>query len=307
MLDLFRLQYEGNEVYRNYCNSLGIDSQSVNHESQIPYLPISAFKYHDVQTGDFIPEICFYSSGTTHSDQRSKHCIRHLSSYLSHTEKLWNTTFGSVEEYCFLALLPGYLEREGSSLIAMMHHFIQRSKYTQSGFFLNEFDKLQEVLKYNELQNISTVLFGVSYALLDFCHCLDFKLGNVMVMETGGMKGTREELPKVQLHKILMDGFGVKRIFSEYGMTELMSQAYSKGNGLFEPSSTLKVHTCQINDPLEREMIGKPGIIAICDTANIDSACFILTEDIGVIHPSGEFEIVGRLDNSELRGCNLLV
>lgn len=308
VLALFELQYKYNEVYHRYCNDLGRQPSNVNTIEDIPYLPISAFKNHAVKTGDFTAEQIFLSSGTTGgADIRSKHFVKSLKAYLNNAEEIWTETFGRVEDFCFLALLPGYLEREGSSLIAMMQHFIATSQYPQCGFLLSDFDALKKKLYQNTLDKVPTVLFGVSYALLDFGPWIDFPMSSVMVMETGGMKGTREELPKDVLHRTLCQHYGVDVIYSEYGMTELLSQAYSKGNGLFAGSHRLAIHTRQINDPLSKEKHGKPGILAITDLANVDSCCFILTEDIGVTYASGEFEIIGRLDNSEVRGCNLLL
>ncbi|MEZ4910397.1 MAG: acyl transferase [Saprospiraceae bacterium] len=308
ILQLFELQYNYNEVFRKYCNVLGKNPAKVHNVNEIPYLPISAFKYQAIKTGEFTPQQIFLSSGTTGgTDLRSKHFVKDLQQYLDNAAEIWTETFGNVEDFCFLALLPGYLERDGSSLIAMMHYFISKSKFSQSGFFLSEFEELKKTLRQNTLDKVPTVLFGVSYALLDFGHYVDFSIPSVMVMETGGMKGTREELPKEVLHTTLCNLYGVDTIFSEYGMTELLSQAYSKGKGKFAGSSRLKIHTRQINDPLSREKYGKPGILAVMDLANADSCCFILTEDIGVSYASGEFEIIGRLDNSEVRGCNLLL
>jgi acyl-coenzyme A synthetase/AMP-(fatty) acid ligase len=305
-LGLFQFQYKYNDIYRDYCNNLGVSPSKVLKIDQIPYLPISAFKHYEVKTGTYKAEEIFYSSGTT-STNRSHHHVRDLTHYLQNTALIWQNYFGPVAEFCFLALLPGYLEREGSSLISMVDHFIKLSKYAESGFYLRNHDDLYQKLLHCKQQNIPTVLFGVPYALLDYIEQYALSYPNLMIVETGGMKGKREEMPKEALHEILKKHFGVAHIYSEYGMTEILSQAYTKGDQLFQQNQYFNVTTHQINDPLSNEKFGKSGILCIADAANIDSCAFIQTEDMGRVFHDGTFEILGRLDISDIRGCNLLV
>jgi hypothetical protein len=303
---LFAFQYKYNTIYNHYCNNLKISFKDIHDVNQIPYLPISAFKYHTVKTGDFESKEVFLSSGTTGS-ARSKHCIRSLDHYLKNTEMIWSHHFGNLEQYCFLALLPGYLERDGSSLISMVDYFIKKSKYKQSGFFLRNHQSLHETIKACQEKHIPVVLFGVAYALLDFTEAYDINYSDLIIIETGGMKGTRKEMTKEALHYTILEKTGHTKILSEYGMTELLSQSYTDGGMRFKHNNSLKIHTKQINDPLSFEKNGKPGIICITDLANIDSCAFIQTEDVGMVYENGDFEISGRLEASDLRGCNLLL
>lgn len=306
LMALFHFQYKYNTVYKQYCDNLKINPSKIIFSKEIPYLPISAFKHYDVKTGNFIPEDIFLSSGTTGS-LRSKHTVQSLSFYKNNTVKLWFQYFQSVSDYCFFALLPGYLERDGSSLITMVQHFIDLSLHRQSGFYLRNHEELYQHLLKAQAKKVPVVLFGVSYALLDFVEQYPMQFSDLIVMETGGMKGQRKEMTKAELHQILKDGLGTDKIYSEYGMTELLSQAYSKGSTRFLPNYMLDIHTRQINDPLERESHGKSGIIAVTDLANIDSCAFIQTEDQGICYADGTFEISGRLTNADIRGCNLLL
>jgi hypothetical protein len=305
-MDLFRFQYKYNTVYRDFCLHIGKSPGQVAAVSDIPYLPISAFRHHRVVTGETSVEEVFTSSGTS-GGHVSRHFVCNVDHYLSNAAYIWTTFFGPVSQFCFLCLLPGYLEREGSSLIRMAAHFTQRSSYKESGFYLRNHEDLYEKLVYCRDHNIPTVLLGVSYALLDFIehYSIDFPL--LYVMETGGMKGQRREMIKAALHDKLTRAFHIPQIQSEYGMTELLSQAYSYGNNIFYPNSRLSVSTRQIHDPLSVERIGKTGLICVCDLANIDSCAFILTEDIGVVYDDGCFEILGRADLADIRGCNLLL
>ena len=305
-LQMFRFQYKYNSIYQNYCKSLRISPDLVQESRDIPFLPITAFKYHDVKTGDFDETMVFGSSGTTGTN-RSFHFVRDLQHYIDNTVQLWQHYFASVEQYCFLALLPGYLDREGSSLISMISHFIKISKHKQSGFYLRNHDDLFEKLSECQQNEIPTVLFGVSHALLDFSEKYHLSYPDLMIMETGGMKGHLPEITKSELHTLLSVRFGSKHIHSEYGMTELMSQSYATDSILFRPNALLQVKTHQINDPLTEEKHGKTGIICVTDLANIDSCSFIQTEDTGILYPDGSFEIMGRLDASDIRGCNLLL
>jgi len=303
---LFRFQYKYNKIYQQFCNNLGVKDKSIDRKEKIPFLPISAFKMHEVKTGNFNAEIIFSSSGTTGS-QKSNHQIRDINHYLLTTKIIWSKYFRSVNNYQILALLPGYLEREGSSLIKMVDYFVQLSDYKTSGFYLRDHDKLAEMLMQCKKEQIPTVLFGVTYALLDFIVQYKIIFPELVIIETGGMKGNREEMTKVAVHELLKDAFHVEGVYSEYGMTELLSQAYTKGGTNFLPNDQLHIFTHQINDPLTREKVGKPGIISIIDLANIDSCAFIQTEDLGVLYEDDSFEILGRLDYADVRGCNLLV
>lgn len=305
-LDLFRYQVEFNELYYDFINYLNIKVDKIQSIEQIPFLPISFFKNFEVKTSSLSSEIIFTSSGTT-GQQTSKHHVVSAKLYAENAENAFQSFYGNVEDYCFLALLPNYLERTGSSLVFMVEHFIQKSKYKNSGFFLYEQEKLIATLKNNIKNNIPTVLLGVSFALLDLAEAFQEDLSSVIIMETGGMKGQRKEITREELHQILTQSFQVKAIHSEYGMTELLSQSYSKGNGIFYPSATMRVLTSEITDPLSIQQNGKNGVIQVIDLANIDSCSFIATQDVGVVYGDNSFEIKGRIDNSDIRGCNLMV
>lgn len=305
-LDIFRYQVEYNALYYDFINYLNIKVENIKSIRQIPFLPISFFKIFDIKTSNLSTELIFTSSGTT-GQQTSKHHVTNVAFYQQNAEKGFESFYGNVENYCFLALLPNYLERTGSSLVFMVEDFIKKSKYKNSGFFLYEQEKLIEELKKNRQKNIPTVLLGVSFALLDLAEAFQEDLSHVIIMETGGMKGQRKEITREELHQTLSQSFNVNAIHSEYGMTELLSQAYSKGNGLFYPSSTMKVLTSELTDPLNIQQNGKNGVIQVIDLANIDSCAFITTQDIGVVYDDNSFEIKGRMDNSDIRGCNLMV
>jgi hypothetical protein len=305
-LMLFRFQYKYNAIYRNFCQQIGKTPDQIGSFADIPYLPISAFRHHQVLTGDAIPMDVFTSSGTT-GGNISRHLVCDINHYLSNTEQIWTMYYAPVEQYCFLCLLPGYLERQGSSLLRMAQHFTQKSGYAESDFYLRNHEDLYRTLLHCKEKDIPTVLLGVSYALLDFTDKYTMDFPSLIVMETGGMKGQRKEMVKAELHLILRNAFGVPKIHSEYGMTELLSQAYSKGDNVFCPNDRLTVTTRQIHDPLSTEKIGKTGLICVCDFANIDSCAFIQTEDIGIVYDYGSFEILGRADIADIRGCNLLL
>lgn len=306
LLTLFQFQYKYNNIYRQYCDNIGIKPTKVTSVANIPYLPISAFKHHHIKSGAFESEYLFLSSGTTGSI-RSKHNVRSLQFYHENTTWIWSQYFKPIHDYCFYALLPGYLEREGSSLISMVDHFINNSRHSQSGFYLNNYEELYTNLKHAKAMNIPVVLFGVTYALLDIAANFPISFPDLIVMETGGMKGLRQEITKTELHEILKQGLGTQKIYSEYGMTELMSQAYTQGSTIFLPNLMMEVHTRQINDPLSVEAKGKSGIICVADLANIDSCAFIQTEDQGISYADNSFEIIGRLTAADIRGCNLLL
>lgn len=304
VLDLYNFQKDHSIVYSNYLNSLG--NRIVNRVEDIPFLPISAFKHHKVMCGDNKEEIIYSSSGTS-TTGKSLHYVRDRNAYLNHTVRIFESHYGSVEDYVYLSLLPNYLEREGSSLIDMMQHFISLSHYKESDFYLYDHTKLYETLLFCKETKRPTILFGVSFALLDFAEKYQLDFSNLIIMETGGMKGNRKEVPKAELHKRLQESFNVASIHSEYGMTELSSQLYSKGLGEFQQNTFLKASIHDITDPLSVGAKGKQGIVCLTDLANIDSCCFIMTDDTGYINTDNHLKLTGRLDMSEARGCNLLL
>lgn len=305
-LRIFKFQYTNNPVYKAFCSYLNTDPNAVQTLEQIPFLPIEFFKSKSVLSSTDAAEITFTSSGTTGSET-SKHHVTDLSLYEESYLKAFNHFYGDIENYCVLALLPSYLERTGSSLIYMADDLIKKSKHPKSGFFLNEYEQLYKLLV--ELQKTDTkiLIIGVSFALLEFTEQYQLDLKNTVVMETGGMKGRRKEIVRQELHELLSKGFGVPHIHSEYGMTELLSQAYSKGNGVFDCPSWMKILVRDTEDPLTYLKNGKSGGMNVIDLANINSCSFIATQDLGKINHDGTFEIIGRFDNSDVRGCNLMV
>ncbi|SDT43678.1 Acyl-protein synthetase, LuxE [Maribacter dokdonensis] len=305
-LRIFKFQYTNNPVYKAFCSYLNTDPNAVQTLEQIPFLPIEFFKSKSVLSSTDAAEITFTSSGTTGSET-SKHHVTDLSLYEESYLKAFNHFYGDIEDYCVLALLPSYLERTGSSLIYMADDLIKKSKHPKSGFFLNEYEQLYKLL--GELQKTDTkiLIIGVSFALLEFTEQYQLDLKNAVVMETGGMKGRRKEIVRQELHELLSKGFGVPHIHSEYGMTELLSQAYSKGNGVFDCPSWMKILVRDTEDPLTYLKNGKSGGMNVIDLANINSCSFIATQDLGKINHDGTFEIIGRFDNSDVRGCNLMV
>lgn len=306
-LKLFHFQAEHNAVYSAYLANLRVDHHRVDSTDQIPFLPISFFKSKILQSGDWKPETRFQSSGTT-GMTRSAHYVKNISFYLNHAKLCFEHFFGSVENYHFFALLPSYQERGDSSLVAMIDHFIKQSKSELSGFYLSDMVKLMTDI--SEARKNSTrkiIVWGVSFALLDLAEKVATDLHDCLVFETGGMKGQRKEITRKELHGILTSALQVPCIYSEYGMTELFSQAYTKGGSVFYPSPWMKVQIREVGDPFARVPHGKPGGINIIDLANINSIAFIETEDAGVLLTDGTFEVQGRLDNSDVRGCNLLV
>ena len=303
---LFHFQYENNFLYQQYCNLLQVAPSEVKTIRQIPFLPISFFKTHVVKTGNFKEETIFLSSGTT-GDAQSKHYVKDLALYEESFQKGFKQVYGDVSDYCILALLPSYMEREGSSLIYMVDHLINKSGHTKIGFYLNHREELVDVLMELEKTNQKTILFGVSFALLDFVEEHQLELKNTTIIETGGMKGRRKELTREELHSIYKKRLGVTSIHSEYGMTELLSQAYSTEDGVFRTPSWMKIMIRDINDPLAFLSKGKVGGINVIDLANKYSCSFIATQDLGKIKDENNFEILGRFDDSDLRGCNLLI
>jgi phenylacetate-coenzyme A ligase PaaK-like adenylate-forming protein len=305
-LQVFKFQFENNKVYRSFCDLLYKHPSDVKEIHDIPFLPIQFFKSHKVVSTSATIQNTFTSSGTTGSIL-SKHYVTDISMYEESFRRAFQYQYGNIEDYVILALLPSYLERDGSSLVYMVNDMIMQSKHQVSGFYLNNLSDLKDQLKALEAQDKKVLLIGVSYALLDLIELHQFKLHNTIVMETGGMKGRRKELIKEELHQKLEEGFGVKSIHSEYGMTELLSQAYSKGEGEFVCPNWMKVLTRDPEDALEILPVGKTGGINIIDLANVNSCSFIATQDLGVVNKNGTFQVKGRFDNSDIRGCNLMV
>ncbi|TMM59600.1 acyl transferase [Maribacter algarum] len=305
-LEVFEFQYRENTVYREFCNYLGRNPKNVSQILLIPFLPIEFFKSKTVLTGHNPSQIAFSSSGTT-GNQTSLHHVTDLGIYKQSYLKAFEHFYGDIQDYCILALLPSYLEREGSSLIYMVDDLIKKSGHHDSGFYLDEFDSLKNKLLQLEVSGNKVLLIGVSFALLDFAEKYSLELKNTIVMETGGMKGKRKEMIRSELHQTLKQGFGVDEIHSEYGMTELLSQAYSKGNGIFKTPRWMKVFIRDTEDPLTFQKNGKTGGINIIDLANINSCSFIATQDLGKKYADGSFAILGRFDHSDVRGCNLMV
>lgn len=305
-LKVFRYQAGNNLIYKNYLSLLQFDPLRAIIPEQIPALPISLFKTHPIQSGEWTPRLVFSSSGTTGMVQ-SRHLVRSPELYLSNTLSGFRFFYGNPEDCVILGLLPSYLERSDSSLVFMVADLIKRSKHKISGFHLHDFEALFEKLQICRNNMLPVILIGVSFALLDFAERFQFPFPDLIIMETGGMKGRRKEITRQELHDILKTSFQVPCVHSEYGMTELFSQAYSKANGLFFPIPTMQVYTTEINDPLQSEQKGKTGVINVIDLANVDTCSFIATEDIGRSFADGSFEIQGRLDNSDIRGCNLMV
>lgn len=305
-LEIFRFQAKNNTVYNRFLNLLKIEPESITRITDIPFLPVEFFKSHEIISNNDKIEQIFTSSGTTGTVQ-SKHFVTDLNLYQNSFKKGFELFYGGIEKYTILALLPGYLERQGSSLIYMVDHFIKESSSENSGFYLDELHTLSELLRRLDEKGEKILLIGVTYALLDLIEAHQFQLKNTIVMETGGMKGKRKELIRSELHDILGKGFGLQKIHSEYGMTELLSQAYSKGDGVFETPPWMKIIIRDTEDPFHFLKEGKTGGINIIDLANINSCSFIATQDLGRKIDSSKFEILGRFDHSDIRGCNLMV
>ncbi len=305
-LEVFEYQYKYNAFYRRYCSLIGKDLSKISQISDVPFLPIQFYKNNIIKTNGWKEETIFSSSGTT-GTMTSQHYVRELDFYKTVARSGFEHFYGKVENYCILGLLPSYLERSGSSLIAMTDDFINKSKYSDSGFFLYDYQKLHLILVKNKAENIPTLLIGVSFGLLDFVEEYQMDFPDIIVMETGGMKGRRRELIRTELHDDIKKGFNTQHIHSEYGMTELLSQGYSKGEGIFKPIPTLKVLTRELNDPLSLLHNERLGVINVIDLGNLDSCSFIATDDLGKVYVDGSFEVLGRLDNTDVRGCNLMV
>lgn len=306
-LAVFRFQLENNSVYGNFVKSLKTDPEAITHYSAIPFLPIEFFKTQEVVCGAAIPEdVVFSSSGTT-GQVTSKHYVRDPDLYRESFLKSFELFYGDVRNYCILALLPSYLERSGSSLVYMFDELIRRSGHPASGFYLHNKDELMATIRREQRNNQKVLLLGVTYALLDLAEEGLSLNDRVIVMETGGMKGRRKEMIKEEVHAILKAQFGIGAIHSEYGMTELLSQAYSRKDGLFECPPWMRVLVRDANDPFTYVRPGRGGGINVIDLANLYSCSFIETKDLGKLHEHNRFEILGRFDNSDLRGCNLMI
>ncbi len=306
-LSVFYAQAAENIMYRDYVNGLKISPSTVKSIADIPFLPISFFKTHQVKTGQYAPEAIFTSSGTTGS-ATSKHFVKDLNIYRESFTKGFEMFYGPAKNVCVLALVPSYLERSGSSLVFMAEDFIAHSTHPQSGFYLNNTTELLATLQQLAQAKTPTLLLGVSFALLDLAELMpkNFLHPNLTVMETGGMKGRRKEMIRTEMHEILTAAFGVKTIHSEYGMTELLSQAYSAGNGFFKTPPWMRVFVRDTTDPLTLIGHNKTGGLNVLDLANLYSCAFIATEDLGRTHQDGTFEVLGRFDQAEIRGCNLM-
>lgn len=305
-LDIFGMQVRSCQVYADYLAALNVDIDQVKSLTDIPFLPIEFFKNHQIiKTGEQA-ETIFSSSGTT-GMQTSKHHVADLSIYEKSFRNTFRQFYGDHQETAILALLPSYLERSGSSLIYMVDDLIKTSNRPESGYFLYNHEELYVTLQSLQSQNIRTILFGVTYALLDFIESYKLDFPELIIMETGGMKGKRKEMIREELHKDLCLGFGVSAIHAEYGMTELLSQAYSRGQGLFECPAWMKVLIRDLNDPFSYQSTGNTGGINIIDLANFNSCSFISTQDLGRKNGQEQFEVLGRFDQSDIRGCNLLV
>lgn len=305
-LKVFRFQYENNKVYREFCNHLNTDVGAVKSLKQIPFLPIQFFKSHEVVSSSNPVQETFTSSGTT-GMITSRHLVTDITLYEESYRKAFAEFYGNIEDYVILALLPSYLERDGSSLIYMVKDLIDRTNNPESGFYLNQYDALIEKLHTLDKSGQNVILIGVTYALLDLIEKHQFQLQNTIVMETGGMKGRRREVIREELHAQLCAGFGVSAIHSEYGMTELLSQAYSLGDGIFECPPWMQILIRDTEDALSYIDDGKTGGINVIDLANINSCAFIATQDLGKKKPNNSFEVLGRFDHSDIRGCNLMV
>lgn len=305
-LEVFKFQFENNRVYRSFCDLLYIHPSDVKRIEDIPFLPIQFFKSHDVLSSTQPVEQVFTSSGTT-GDATSKHQVTDLHIYKESFRRAFSHFYGPMEDYVVLALLPSYLEREGSSLIYMVEDMIKRSGQVESGFYLHNLSDLNDILTNLDHQGKKILLIGVSFALLDLVESYQFQLKNTVIMETGGMKGRRKELVREELHDLLKKGFGVKNIHSEYGMTELLSQAYSNGHGIFKCPNWMQILTRDTEDPLSILPNHRTGGINVIDLANINSCSFIATQDLGKTFADKSFEIIGRFDHSDIRGCNLMV
>ena len=305
-LDIFQYQAAHVPLYEQFLKTLNVQSSKVTALTDIPFLPIQFFRNHTIISNQKTTEIVFSSSGTTGA-KTSSHHVAETAIYKKSFRQCFTQFYGPPSNYCVLALLPNYLQREGSSLVYMAHDLISQSRHPLSGFYLNNYEALAQQLQFLRAQQQPTLLLGVTYALLDLAEQFPIHFPELTVMETGGMKGERKEIVREQVHNILRNAFGVNHIHSEYGMTELLSQAYSKRDGLYKTPPWMKILIREINDPYHYLNANETGGINVIDLANIYSCSFIATQDLGKLHTNGSFEVLGRFDNSDLRGCNLMV
>lgn len=307
-LEAFRFQYDNNKLYRSFADTLRTDPLRVTDASRIPFLPISFFKTHDVMAGEFHPEIVFESSGTTNTGN-SRHLVRSLDVYRESFIRAFELFYGKITDWCIVGLLPSYLERQHSSLVLMVDELIKRSGHPASAFYLYEQDRLAAQIKQNESMGQKTLLIGVTFALLDLADTFAFPMKHTVVMETGGMKGRKKEITREEVHSLLQRAWQLPSIHSEYGMTELLSQAYSEGSGLFRCPPWMKVVLREEDDPLNVQLPGtdtRSGLVNVIDLANMYSCPFIATDDMGRLFTDGSFRIEGRMDSSDVRGCSLM-
>jgi hypothetical protein len=306
-LQVFQYQANHCDVYKHFLSLIKFNTTNIRLVAQIPFLPIELFKSLKITDNSMpIKEIIFESSSTTGTGI-SRHHVNDLNWYENSFVKCFNEQLGPFQDYCHLALLPSYLERSNSSLIHQVNYFVKNSNYKESAFFLYNHEELFQQLLDCEKKQIPTILWGVSFALLDFTENYKMQLQNCKIIETGGMKGRKKEITRDELHQILKEGFGVQSIVSEYGMTELLSQSYAESDGYFVPSSTMKIHIREINDPFSGPLINRHGAINVIDLSNIHSCSFIASSDLGKVYEDGRFEVLGRIDHSDTRGCNLLL
>lgn len=307
-LDVFKFQYENNIIYRQFVDALHINVNGVSTITQIPFLPVSFFKTHRIQSNSFEPEMIFESSGTTQT-VNSKHYVSDINLYTQSFLRGFDQFYGNPESYCIIGLLPSYLERRNASLVMMVDALIKQSRHPQSGFYLHEYASLADTLKKLERRQQKALLIGVTFALLDFAEQFAMPLKHTIVMETGGMKGRKKELTRMEVHALLKEAFQLQHIHSEYGMTELLSQAYSKGDGIFYCPKWMRIVIRNDDDPFEMispDTKSANGVINVIDFANLNSCSFIATEDAGRLYADGGFEVTGRIDNSDIRGCSLM-
>ena len=307
-IKVFLFQYQNNQVYKRFADNLNCDPFSIKAIKQIPFLPISLFKNHTIISADIVPELIFRSSGTTNFGN-SQHFVKEPAIYEASFTKTFNQFYGNVQDYCFVALLPSYLERQGSSLIYMVEKMMEISRHPLNGFHLYDHQELSHKLFNLEKQGQKTLLIGVTYALIEFARNYSMPLKHTIVMETGGMKGKEKEMVRTEVHQILKEAFSLNQIHSEYGMTELLSQAYAPRDGIFYAPPWMKVLIREEDDPFKlnsADVKNIVGVINVVDLANVFSCSFIATDDIGKLHADGSFEVLGRMDNSDIRGCSLM-
>lgn len=304
-IKIFKHQYLRNVVYKDWVDALGVNPMAVSTINEIPFLPVSFFKTHKVIIGMLPAQQVFTSSGTTQTIN-SSHFVTDLSLYEQSFYKGFEAFYGPVSDWCIIGLLPAYLERQGSSLVYMVDHLIKGSNQQESGFYLYEFEQLAKLIQQLESRKQKTMIIGVTFALLDLAAAFPMPLRYTTIVETGGMKGRKREMIREEVHQVLKSAFGLTAIHSEYGMTELLSQAYSTGNGIFKTVPWMKVLTRDEDDPLQVQHQGK-GLLNIIDLANINSCSFIATDDVATILEDNSFEILGRMDTSDIRGCSLLI